>query len=221
MLYSVDTKFIFTRAYIEIDKNLKIPPLLYVHNYVLGQLTNPFIKSYFYIIIKLRMNHLEKVFGKRNELIVFLWKFASTNLRDVPVSSYSLNGKKNYPPKYWKLWDKIIFSEIEKHQRNLNKSIEALGDILVFQTKNKKENKIVKDGLRKIAEIVNKLLKFQKNDLYFFKKLIFSSEYNDSSEIGKLALSHLFTEESLDISIILLNQQRCYNLKNQIGVNHD
>jgi len=24
-----------------------------------------------------------------------------------------------------------------------------------------------------------------------------------------------------DISIILLNQQRCYNLKNQIGVNHD
>jgi hypothetical protein len=26
---------------------------------------------------------------------------------------------------------------------------------------------------------------------------------------------------TLDISIILLNQQRCYNLKNQIGVNHD
>jgi hypothetical protein len=202
----VDTKFIFTKAYTEIDKNLKIPPLLYVHNYVLGQLTTPFIKSYFYIIIKLRMNHLEKVFGKRNELIVFLWKFASANLRDVPVSSHLLNGKKNYPPKYWKLWDKIIFSEIEKHQRNLNKSIEALGDILVFQTKNKKENKIVKDGLRKIAEIVNMLLKFQKDDLFFFKKFIFSSEYNNLSEIEKLVLSHLFTEEASPILTTIINQ---------------
>jgi UDP-glucose 4-epimerase len=42
------------------------------------------------------------------------------------------------------------------------------------------------------------------------------NKYYRNNVVGTLTLL-----ETIDISIILLNQQRCYNLKNLIEVNHD
>ena len=73
---------------------------------------------------------------------------------------------------------------IASRQQKFIESVEAIGDILVFETKRKK-NKIVKKGLEKFENLIKSFLEIQEYQPDKFEKLLFSQEYFDVSRKNK------------------------------------
>jgi len=70
-----------------------------------------------------------------------------------------------------RIWSKN--KKLSDKQNVLIKTLEGIGDILVFETKRQK-NKLVLEGLQKITDIIKKLFDIKENDPEKFKQLVFS-----------------------------------------------
>ncbi len=70
---------------------------------------------------------------------------------------------------------------LSARQAQFIESIEALGDILVFQTKRKKNADVFK-GLKGIGEILNELFSIRKDDPEKFERLMLSGEFFETYE---------------------------------------
>lgn len=73
-----------------------------------------------------------------------------------------------------RIWSKN--KKLSDKQNVLIKTLEGIGDILVFETKRQK-NKLVLEGLQKITDIIKKLFDIKENDPEKFKQLVFSQEF--------------------------------------------
>jgi hypothetical protein len=63
-------------------------------------------------------------------------------------------------------------------------TLEGIGDILVFETKFRK-NKDVTEGLSRVADIIKKFLSIQKDDPEKFERLLLSQEFFELYEKNK------------------------------------
>jgi len=103
-----------------------------------------------------------------------------------------------------RLKNKKIFDK----QNLFNRSLEGMGDVLVFETKRQK-NKLVLDGLQKIRNLIKKLFEMQMHDPDRFEQLIFSQDflelYRKNEDEAKV---HLFfdTEKCLVSFSTAINQ---------------
>ena len=73
-----------------------------------------------------------------------------------------------------RIWSKN--KKLSDKQNVLIKTLEGIGDILVFETK-RQNNKLVLEGLQKITDIIKKLFDIKENDPEKFKQLVFSQEF--------------------------------------------
>ena len=62
-------------------------------------------------------------------------------------------------------------------QENFIKSLEGIGDILTFYTKQGNKNKIVLQGLKKIDDIIKKLFDLRRDNPEKFEKLILAQDF--------------------------------------------
>ena len=62
-------------------------------------------------------------------------------------------------------------------QEKFIRIIEGIGDILVFETKRRKRNKDVEEGLNRIRDIIKQFLSIQKDDPDKFERLLLSQEF--------------------------------------------
>lgn len=62
-------------------------------------------------------------------------------------------------------------------QEKFIRIIEGIGDILVFETKRRKRNKDVEEGLNRIRNIIKQFLSIQKDDPDKFERLLLSQEF--------------------------------------------
>ncbi len=69
--------------------------------------------------------------------------------------------------------------DLKLKQKRFIKSLEGIGDILVFQTKQKSKNQNIIHGLNRLESIINKFFAIQKNDPDKFKKLLLNQEFFD------------------------------------------
>ena len=69
-------------------------------------------------------------------------------------------------------------NDIEKKQDRLIRSLEGIGDILVFETKRQK-NKLALEGLQKNNDIIKRLFEIQKTDPHKFEQIVVAREYLD------------------------------------------
>lgn len=78
-------------------------------------------------------------------------------------------------------------------QAKFIKTIEGIGDILVFETKQRNRNKNVIQRLRRLGELIKKFLSIQKEDPDKFDQLLYSQEffelYRENEKEAKLRLA--------------------------------
>jgi len=85
-----------------------------------------------------------------------------------------------------RIWSKN--KKLSDKQNVLIKTLEGIGDILVFETKRQK-NKLVLEGLQKITDIIKKLFDIKENDPEKFKQLVFSQEFLEFYKKDKKTLN--------------------------------
>jgi hypothetical protein len=73
---------------------------------------------------------------------------------------------------------------LAERQKRLRQDLEGVGDILVFQTQRRK-NKDVIDGLKRLQEIVKMLFAIQEKDPEQFERLILAQEFYDLQDEDK------------------------------------
>ncbi|MBC8294976.1 MAG: hypothetical protein H8E55_04155 [Pelagibacterales bacterium] len=74
---------------------------------------------------------------------------------------------------------KIFSNNSTQNQKTFLDALEGIGDICVYQTKQRIKNKNIEEGLEKIRELVNQFFVIQREDPEKFKKLIFTPELNE------------------------------------------
>jgi len=66
--------------------------------------------------------------------------------------------------------------QLAQEQTKLIRSLEGIGDILVFEAKRRSKNKTVLEGLKKISDIIKRLFSIQREDPDKFDKIVLSQE---------------------------------------------
>ncbi|MHB1377165.1 MAG: hypothetical protein ACYCXB_07055 [Candidatus Humimicrobiaceae bacterium] len=94
-------------------------------------------------------------------------------------------------------------------QENFIKTLEGIGDILIFYVKQGNKNKIVLQGLKKIDDIIKKLFDLRKNNPDKFEKLILAQDffdiYDKNKEEASLRIS-FYPEKYLIVFSTAINQ---------------
>ena len=94
-------------------------------------------------------------------------------------------------------------------QEKFIRIIEGIGDILVFETKRRKRNKDVEEGLNRIRNIIKQFLSIQKDDPDKFERLLLSQEffelYKKNKKEAELRLA-FYPEKHLISFLTAVNQ---------------
>ncbi|AFZ22423.1 hypothetical protein Cylst_0041 [Cylindrospermum stagnale PCC 7417] len=104
---------------------------------------------------------------------------------------------------------KVDKKVLKSKQKQFVEALEATGDILVFETKNKKGEEKIKEGLKRIGEKMGQFLEMQKSRPEEFERLLLSQDFFDIYEKDKTnaqILLALNTEKHLVSFTAAVNQ---------------
>lgn len=106
---------------------------------------------------------------------IFLFKFLPKLKHYMIDTEFILKNLFNEAKELLKIKNKYL----KKKQKKFIQSIEGIGDILVFETKQRKSNEIVKQSLIGIKNIIKNFLAIQKYDPDKFERLLLAQEFFD------------------------------------------
>jgi hypothetical protein len=93
-----------------------------------------------------------------------------------------------------------------RQQKTFLDALEGIGDVLVFETKRRKRNKNVIDGLKRLRGIITKFFALQHDDPKRFDRLLLSEDIHDLDEREALARLQLDPEKYLVSFSAAINQ---------------
>ena len=73
-------------------------------------------------------------------------------------------------------------SKLTKKQKKIINSLEGIGDILVYNTKNFRKNDAIKNGLERIESIIQELFNIKEKNLEKFNSIMFTPEALETNE---------------------------------------
>ena len=98
---------------------------------------------------------------------------------------------------------------LQKSQEEFISALEGIGDILVFETKNRKNNQYIIEGLKQIQDISEKFFALQNSQPGKFSKLLYSHELLQLHEANQLEASsqlQFFPKKYLVALMAIVNQ---------------
>jgi hypothetical protein len=93
----------------------------------------------------------------------------------------------------------ISNKQIEIYKEKIIIALEGMGDILIFESKNKKNIRFVRDGVWKLEEKAKYIFELQKTDSQTFRRLMYSQHFLSAHEPGNSA-NELEMAVSLEIN---------------------
>lgn len=118
------------------------------------------------------------------------------------------------------------YKRLTQEQTKLIRSLEGIGDILVFEAKRRSKNRIVLEGLNRISDIIKKLFSIQREDPGKFDKIVLSQElfnlFQENKEEAQLKLAfdptkHLVSFSSALNQILRIHEEAIKSKNDEIS----